>query len=240
MKHRLIGLLIIAAFWSVACAEKPAGPEVEVIDGVEYVHNPADPLQPGLKVEFEEELSFGGDEEPKEAALYRPADILVDENDLIYISDYQDSMIKVFDPQGKFVRAIGRQGQGPGEFQRITAMDFLPDGRLLVFDSQSRRTSLFERTGRFIQGHPWRNSHYEILLTDESGYLADENVYGEERWLFIKKYDIEGNELGNWGEFTPMGWKTQTKGEMTISITTPYTPQSIFAADPVRLSGGRR
>ena len=31
-----------------------------------------------------------------------------------------------------------------------------------------------------------------------------------------------------------MGWKVQTRGEMTISITTPYTPQSIFAGDPVR------
>lgn len=28
--------------------------------------------------------------------------------------------------------------------------------------------------------------------------------------------------------------KVQTRGEMTISISTPYTPQSILAADPVR------
>jgi hypothetical protein len=234
MKLRLMGLLIAAAFLVGACTKKPAGPEVEVISGVEYVHNTASPLKPNLTVDFKEELSFGDNEEPKEAALYKPGHILVDENDLIYVSDYQDAMIKVFDPQGKFVRTIGRKGQGPGEFQGISAMDFVPDGRLLVFDIQSRRTSLFDRTGSFIKGHPWRNSHFEILLTDESGYLADENVYGEERKLFVKKYDFEGNELENWGEFTPMGWKTQTRGEMTIAITTPYTPQSIFAADPFR------
>jgi hypothetical protein len=234
MKVHWMGLLITALFLAGGCAKKAAGPDVEVIDGVEYVHNTGSPLQPKLTVDFREELSFGGDEEPKEATLYRPRGILVDENDCIYVSDYQDAMIKVFDRQGKFVRAIGRKGQGPGEFQAMTAMDFLPDGRLLVFDIQSRRTSLFDRTGRFINGHSWRNSHFEILLTDESGYLADENVYGEERKLFVKKYDFEGNELENWGEFTPMGWKTQTKGEMTISITTPYTPQSIFAGDPAR------
>jgi len=234
MKLRLIGLLITAIFLASACTKKPPGPEVEVIDGVEYVHNTASPFKPNVTVDFKEELSFGGDEEPKEAVLYRPRGILVDENDLIYISDYQDAMIKVFDPQGKFVRAIGRKGQGPGEFQAMTAMDFVPGGRLLVFDVQSRRTSLIDRTGSYVSGHPWRNSYFEILLTDESGYLADENVYGEERKLFVKKYDFEGNELENWGEFTPMGWKTQTRGEMTISITTPYTPQSIFAGDPVR------
>jgi hypothetical protein len=205
-----------------------------MVDGVEYVHNAASPLRPGLTVEFQEELSFGGDTESKEAALYRPADILVDEDDFIYVSDYQDAVIKVFDPQGKFVRAIGSKGQGPGEFQSIIAMKFLPDGRLLVFDTRSRRTSLFDRKGSYIGGHPWRNSHNELLLTDESGYLADENIYGEERKLFVKKYDFEGNELENWGEFTPLGMKVQTRGEMTISITTPYTPQSIFACDPSR------
>jgi hypothetical protein len=233
MKDRLIGLLLIIILLG-GCTKKTAGPEVEMIDGVEYVHNAASPLRPGLAVEFQEELSFGGDAEPKEAVLYRPGDILVDENDLIYVSDYQDAMIKVFDPQGNFVRAIGRKGQGPGEFQSISAMRFLPDGQLLVFDQESRRTSLFDRAGSFIKSHSWRNWYYQILMTDGSGYVADENiyVYGEERKLFVKKYDFEGNELENWGEFTPMGWKTQTKGQMTISITTPYTPQSIFASDP--------
>lgn len=214
--------------------KEPAGPQVEVIDGVEYVHNPVTPLRPGLTVEFAEELSIEGGEELEEAALYQPSGVLVDEKDFIYVSDYQDAMIKVFDPQGRFVRAIGRKGQGPGEFQGISSMEFLPDGRLLVFDIRSRRTSLFDRTGRYDGGHPWRNSHNSILLTEKSGYLADENIYGEERKLIVKKYDLEGNELETWAEFTPRGMKVQTRGEMTISISTPYTPQSILAADPVR------
>lgn len=234
MKHWWIGLFIALLFLFDGCTKKAAGPEVEVIGGVEYVHNPATPLQPDITVEFKEELSFGGEEGPREGALSRPRSILVDENDLIYVSDYQDAMIKLFDPQGKFVRAIGRKGQGPGEFQGISAMKFLPDGRLLVFDIQSRRTSLFDRTGDYVGGHPWRNSHFELLLTDESGYLADENIYGEERKLFVKKFDFEGKELENWGEFTPIGMKIQTRGEMTISITIPNTPQSIFAVDPAR------
>ena len=234
MRLRTVGIFITAVFLAAACTKKTAGPEVEMIDGIEYVHNTASPLRPGLTVEFQEELSFGGEDEPQEAVLYRPADILVDENQFIYVSDYQDAMIKVFDPQGEFVRAIGRKGQGPGEFQSISAMKFLPDGRLLFFDIRSRRTSLLDRTGSYVGGHPWRNSHFELLLADESGYLADENVYGEERKLFVKKFDFEGTELENWGEFTPLGMKIQTRGEMTISITTPYTPRSMFAGDPSR------
>lgn len=234
MKLGLKGLLITAIFLVSACTKKAAGPEVEVIDGVEYMHNPSGPLQPDLTVNFREELSIGGEKEAQEAVLYRPSGILVDENDFIYISDYQDAMIKVFDPQGNFVRAIGRKGQGPGEFQALTAMNFLPDGCLLVFDVQSRRTSLIDRMGSLVHSHSWRNSHFAILLTDESGYLADENIYGEEPKLFIKKYDFVGNELETWGEFVPIRMMVQRRGEMMLAISTPYRPMSIFAGDPVR------
>jgi hypothetical protein len=67
---------------------------VRSLDGVEYIHNPGAPLRPGLTVEFAEELSFGGGEEPGEAALYQPRGVLVDENDFIYINDYRDAMIR--------------------------------------------------------------------------------------------------------------------------------------------------
>jgi hypothetical protein len=234
--NETLSIVIISILLTfIGCSSKSGKADVEVIDGVEYVHNPSEPFHPEQSVTFEEELTIGEEGESKDVTLYRPRDILVDEMDNIYISDYQDGTIKVFDPDGNYIRSIGRKGEGPGEFQALSAMAFLPDGSLLAFDIRVRRTSLFDSKGEFVSSHKWRNSHFYLILTDQSGYVADENVYGEERKLFVTKYDLNGNKLESWGEFTPMGLKIQTRGEVTLSITVPYSPQSIFAGDPARM-----
>lgn len=217
------------------CSSKSGKADVEFIDGVEYVHNPAEPLHPEKSVTFEEELTIGEEGGPEEAILYSPRDVLVDKMDNIFISDYQDGSIKVFAPDGNFIRSIGTKGEGPGEFQALSAMGFLPDGNLLTLDIMARRTSLFDNNGEFVSSHAWRNSHLNLILTDQSGYVADEDTYGAERKLFVKKYDLNGNELESWGEFTPMEIKIQRSGEAMLSITVPYSPQSIFTGDPARM-----
>ncbi len=216
------------------CAPKAAGPEVETVGDMVFVHNPALPLQPDLRVEFVEELVIGGEETAGDAMLYQPSDILVDGQGFIHVSDYRDAVIKVFDPEGRYVRTIGRKGEGPGEFQSLLDMTFLEDERLLVLDLRARRSSLFDRGGDFLQSHPWKNSHFQILFTDETGYLCDENLYGSDPKLLVNKLDFKGNELENWGEFTPVGFQTKRVGDSMLSITIPHTPHSIFAGDPAR------
>jgi len=49
--------------------------------------------------------------------LLEPAVVDADEAGKVYVLDRKAGQIKVFDPQGNFLRAIGRRGQGPGEFQ---------------------------------------------------------------------------------------------------------------------------
>jgi len=234
MKHMCMGFLVILLLVSVSCTPKAPGPEVETIGGLVFVHNPALPLQPDLRIEFVEELDFGGDEANVETMLYQPSDILVDARGFIHVSDYRDAVIKVFDQDGQYVRTIGRKGEGPGEFQSLLDMIFLHDGRLLVFDLRARRSSLFDQDGNFLESHPWRNSHFQILFVDDAGYLCDENVYGEDPKVLVNKFDFKGNELENWGEFTPIGIQMKRIGDAMLSITTPQTPHSIFAGDPTR------
>lgn len=61
----------------------------------------------------------------------------------IYAFDSMDAYIKVYSPDGKYLRRLGGKGQGPGEIQRVDGMffDFTPAGELFFTE--------------FFQGHNW-------------------------------------------------------------------------------------
>lgn len=61
----------------------------------------------------------------------------------IYVYDLADAFIKVYSPEGKFLRKIGGKGQGPGEIQR-------PEGVSFGFTLDEK---LFFT--EFFGGHPW-------------------------------------------------------------------------------------
>jgi hypothetical protein len=120
MRKALLFISILVLFFVFACSKQPEREaSVEVIDGVEYVHNIETPLNPGKSAIFEEEISIGGEEYDM---LARPTLFIVDKRGWVYISDFQDQSIKVFDLDGNFVESIGRQGEGPGEFAYVGRM----------------------------------------------------------------------------------------------------------------------
>jgi len=72
--------------------------------------------------------SFGED-----SYFYQPSDIEEDlKQSLIYVEDSGNNCVFVFNFKGKFVKAIGRKGQGPGEFDRPTGLYVLADSKLVA------------------------------------------------------------------------------------------------------------
>lgn len=61
----------------------------------------------------------------------------------IYVFDWGDFYIKVYSPEGKYLRRIGGRGEGPGEVQRADGANFgfTPDGNLYFSE--------------YIRGHRW-------------------------------------------------------------------------------------
>jgi hypothetical protein len=60
--------------------------------------------------------------------------------------------LRVFDSMGRFVRAIGREGQGPGEFSRANHMVFRgPGDTIVAFDPGQTRLSFFDSAGKFVR-----------------------------------------------------------------------------------------
>lgn len=86
--------------------------------------------------------------------LMEPGTIGVDDWGRVYVSDRKPAQIKVFDSTGAFVRTIGREGRGPGEYR--VAYIAVRGSHLLVHDPMQSRTSLFDTSGTFVRS--WTSS----------------------------------------------------------------------------------
>src|SRR6185436_10448053 len=63
--------------------------------------------------------------------------------------------VKMFDATGKFIRSIGRRGQGPGEFQGVFALGVAPDNRIVIIDVARHRVNVFDNSGLYISSRPY-------------------------------------------------------------------------------------
>jgi len=76
-------------------------------------------------------------------------DVAFDARGNLYVLDATGYRIIVFDPAGKYLRTIGRKGDGPGEFGLPMAMAILPGGELVVNDAAKSNLQIFGPDGTF-------------------------------------------------------------------------------------------
>ncbi len=67
----------------------------------------------------------------------------------LYVADADLVSIREFDSEGRFVREIGREGEGPGELRSIAGVSLLPDGRLAAWDRGNRRVTVYGIDGDY-------------------------------------------------------------------------------------------
>jgi hypothetical protein len=243
MRKRLLLAVILAAAALLvpACRKgdkggRNAAVRTETVDGVTLVHDPALPLHPEKSVRFEEEISFGG-EETGPGAVLKPGQYAVDRQNRVHIYESAEGVIKVFGEDGRFVRNVGRKGQGPGEFAQAYFLGFSPDGRLLVTDYQNRRTSIFGPEGDFQGSYQWTENVSMPFLVLDGAYVAVMSVFEEgASKMFLKTYGFEGKELRAWGRFSLPTMKSVTRqteagAVVTSVISVPYSPRSVLAGD---------
>lgn len=91
-------------------------------------------------IRLEKSQTYGDTDEVK---ISRIIGFNVDKNGRVYVNDRanQASTIHVYEPDGTYLKALGRYGKGPGEFLAPSGLRFNSD-KLFVFDySQSRMSS---------------------------------------------------------------------------------------------------
>jgi len=109
-----------------------------------------------------EELRIGGAESGP-TSLSDIRGLAVDDAGRIFVLDFQSQQIQLFDSTGTHVRAIGRQGQGPGEFGNANGLLRAPDGRVWVNDPSNNRFTVLDPEGRLVASHRVQMSGYGYL-----------------------------------------------------------------------------
>ncbi len=87
-----------------------------------------------------------------------PSDILVAPNGDIFVADGHggntNARIVKFDKTGKFIKAWGTHGAGPGQFDAPHGLAMDSAGRLYVADRSNNRIQIFDQDGKFLA--EWR------------------------------------------------------------------------------------
>jgi N-acyl-D-amino-acid deacylase len=113
-----------------------------------------------------------------------PTDVAVAPNGDIFVSDgHVNSRIVKFSKDGAFIKAWGKRGDGPGEFNVPHTIFFDSRGRLLVGDRANRRIQIFDQDGTFLDQWTQFGSPSGIFIApDDTLYVVD---YNDKMALFV-------------------------------------------------------
>jgi len=152
----------------------------------------------------------------------QPADVAFGKNGEIYVADgYGNSRVVKFDRDGKFIKAWGRYGTNPGEFNLPHSVVVDESGRVYVGDRENKRIQIFDADGNFLTQWTDIGYPYGLFITpDQHVWMVDG---GYDR---IIELDQNGKILGAIGE------PGHAPGQLAWGHFLSLTPdRKIFVAD---------
>jgi len=174
---------------------------LEELNGVLIVRNPKEPVYTEDVCIVEEELTIGETEGRKDYLLSRIIDVAVDGAGNIYAADGKENHIKIFDRNGGYFKTVGRSGQGPGEFSRITDIQITPRNELMVYDRLAFKLTFFTLDGNYIRSaHSKgiqalrRNFRETVRATYYVGTIEFQGQYGTNTFRSsreVREYDSD-------------------------------------------------
>ncbi len=175
-------------------------------------------------------------EQPDSAPIVRISGIDVDADGRILIGDVSEGNVKLFSPEGRLRRVIGRKGSGPGEFEQPRYPRFGPDGLIYVADAQNPRIQAFDSTGRLVASTPaltvgliqgFRPLEGQRLL------VATENAASREVLLELDMAGRVRRRMLALGEVRPTGqpddpaWRNLRAYSLSVSGDTAFVSSTV-------------
>jgi len=197
----------------------------------------------GESAELEAEVAVGMFEGPDEYLIGNPRSIAVNSEGSIFVLDRQVPIIRMYDAGGAFVRNIGREGSGPGEYKSPGAIAIMPDDRLIVRDPANGRITIYGSRGDY-ENQLWYPGGFNTsrrLYTDTTG-LAYSLVllnYGTAPWDWIfglARIDLNEGILDTipaptW-DYDPPRLTASREGSSS-SDNVPFSPDDFWSFSPL-------
>jgi|GEM_PF-1421835 len=139
--------------------------------GVTVARNSAVPLYQGPLFRCEPELTLHEDPERPETLIYNTSGVCRDAEGRYFVLDGGNRRVAVFGPDGEYAGAIGRGGQGPGEFSRsLVSLNALLGDTLMIYDARLRRVTLYSTNGTLLDMK-------QTPVTGEVYYLPSRDLF---------------------------------------------------------------
>lgn len=135
--------------------------------------------------------------------MVRPMQIAL-HDDRIYVPEYQNDLILIFNLSGELLQTIGSNGKGAGEFDAPAGVAVDSEERIYVADFYNHRIQIFDRNGNFLK---------QIGITGEKSFLpgrfnypTDVEISAGQKIIVadayndrIQVFSADGELMNRWG-----------------------------------------
>jgi hypothetical protein len=92
----------------------------------------------------------------------------------IAVANAGTNQVRLYAPDGRFLLAVGRQGRGPGEYERLTSVQAYRGDSIVAFDYWQKRITVLDSSGALGR---------VASLVEQNGSLGSLDAFGNGRFL---------------------------------------------------------
>jgi DNA-binding beta-propeller fold protein YncE len=132
-------------------------------------------------------LGKPGEASAEPGLLDEPTDVAIAANGDIFVTEGHsgprtgNDRVSKFSKDGKFMKAWGKRGDGPGDFHSPHTIAIDSRGRLFVGDRGNNRIEIFDQDGRYLDTwRQWGRPSGIFIAKDDTMYVADSESWGKD------------------------------------------------------------
>lgn len=161
--------------------------------------------------------------------LASPYHIRTDNQQEIYIAEGLQKTIMVFGADGKYLRSIGRSGNGPGEFPSGPRFILNNEDEIVALDPESQIVTWFSKQGKILSeyapshsGMVWSEKFFQTaegdyIMLKKPRDIGDDDPQNYRNYVFHHYSKTFENHINSFGEFEQLVPKADSKFVNMIS-----------------------
>lgn len=167
--------------------------------------------------------------------------LVVDRKARIHVADTQAKEIRVFSPDGEFLRRVGRDGEGPGEFRNISGLALAPGG-IAALDGSLGRVTVFDSSDTVVRMFRLERSYMILEYNAPMAFDAAGRFFERARLSLMPGIDSIGvitygsdgavSDTVLLAEIRQDHIMVERNGMPYMSVPRPFAPQPSIAFGP--------